>query len=71
MHAHETRTRARARNYLLNLLKFITPIPKRSLIYLNLAVGLSINNLKFNKILDYTTAYKTAFREKAGKPKTE
>ena len=25
-------------------------------------------NLKFNKILDYTTAYKTAFREKAGKP---
>lgn len=28
-------------------------------------------NLKFNKILDYTTAYKTAFREKAGKPKTE
>ena len=30
-----------------------------------------MNNLKFNKILDYTTAYKTAFREKAGKPKTK
>lgn len=70
-HVHETRTRTRARNCLLNLLKFIASIPK-TFTYLLFGCGmLSINNLKFNKILDYTTAYKTAFREKAGKPKTE
>ena len=34
----KARARARARNY-SNLLKFIASIPKRSLIYLNLAVG--------------------------------
>lgn len=69
-HVHETRTRTRARNCLLDLLKFIASIPK-TFTYLFGCGLLSINNLKFNKILDYATAYKTAFKGKAGKPKAK
>lgn len=68
------RARAHAHGIIyLNLLKFteIYYIYSKTFTYLFGCGSLSINNLKFNKILDYTTAHKTAFREKAGKPKTE